>query len=548
MRFARWTVALALLTLVASVWAAGPAQAQPTPEEVQAATALGVAWLAGQQNPGGYWGWTEECAVTALVVKKLEHHAVDPRYGLGLPSPFVEEYAYRDHIIRGYDWLFANCVVRVPIDAQVAGDPDTDGDGVGIAFGPMVHHRSYHTGIALMALCEAVELDRLVETGPLAGWTYEDVARDVMDYLSWSQMDSMMGDNRGGWGYAGCDDGVLEQGWDRSDNSNAGWVTLGLGFAQASWPEGCGFTVPQFVKDELSFWIDYIQTDVTGTPEDGGSGYEFPGSWVNILKTGNLLQQMALVGDAVGAPRMLDAMDYMERHWYDPSADPGWLGWPGTNADYHATFTAMKGFTSFDIHEFGDPAIDWQADFETVLLAEQLPDGSWPPTSAGWDIVPPILSTTWALLTLQKAAPVVREPVPFDVKPTSCPNPLNTNSGGVLPAAILGTEDFDVAAIDPTTLQLVGTVAPLRWAYEDVATPYEPYLGKEGAYACTEEGADGYLDMTLKLDKKEVVAALEAALGRPVIDGEVLVLEIEGATFDGLLLRGEDVVIIRAKK
>ena len=34
--------------------------------------------------------------------------------------------------------------------------------------------------------------------------------------------------------------------------------------------------------------------------------------------------------------------------------------------------------------------------------------------------------------------------VPIDIKPQSCPNPLNVNSKGVLPVAILGTDTFDV--------------------------------------------------------------------------------------------------------
>ena len=35
--------------------------------------------------------------------------------------------------------------------------------------------------------------------------------------------------------------------------------------------------------------------------------------------------------------------------------------------------------------------------------------------------------------------------ISIDIKPGSCPNPLNSNSQGVLPVALLGTEDFDVS-------------------------------------------------------------------------------------------------------
>jgi hypothetical protein len=60
-----------------------------------------------------------------------------------------------------------------------------------------------------------------------------------------------------------------------------------------------------------------------------------------------------------------------------------------------------------------------------------------------------------------------------DIKPGTCPNPVNVKARGVLPVAILGTADFDVTTIDPASVRLEG-VAPIRWALEDVATPVPP--------------------------------------------------------------------------
>lgn len=523
-----------VLVALVAVLAAIPASAQPTEEEVGAAIAAGVAWLAAQQESDGSWGSWEECAVTAFAVKKLEHHAVDAKWGLGLPSPFDDGYPYKDHVVKGLEWIFAHCPNMVGISLQPAGDPDSDGDGIGVWFGTSWWHSSYTTGIALMMMCEAVELDRTVDIGPLAGWTYEDVARDMMDWLAYGQNEA--GTRRGGWGYY-----ANQQGW--SGNSNSGYVALGLGFAEAAPPEGCGFTIPQFVKDELNIWIDYIQNDVDGDMNDGGSGYTHPNSWVNILKTGNLLQQMALVGDDETTPRVQDALDYMARHWYVANWDPGWRGAANQPSNYQATFTSMKGFTSLGIHEFGDPPIDWQTEFETQLLAEQNPDGSWPRTM--WDpTFDAALSTIWALLTLQKIAPPREIEVPVDIKPQSCPNPLNVGSKGVLPVAILGTDDFDVTQVDVSTIQLEG-VSPLRWEYEDVATPYEPYTGKESSDDCTIEGPDLYMDLTLKFDLQEIVAALG-----DVEDGDVLVLQLTGnllPDFGGTPIVGEDVVVILKK-
>jgi hypothetical protein len=134
--------------------------------------------------------------------------------------------------------------------------------------------------------------------------------------------------------------------------------------------------------------------------------------------------------------------------------------------------------------------------------------------------------------------------VAVDIKPTSCPNPVNVKSNGVLPVAILGTEQFDVTQVDPGTVRLAG-VAPLRWAEDDVATPYDPYVGKEDAFDCTNDPADGYLDLTLKFAIQEVVAALGE-----VSDGEVVVLPLTAnlkEEYGGTPVAGEDVVVILKK-
>jgi hypothetical protein len=135
-------------------------------------------------------------------------------------------------------------------------------------------------------------------------------------------------------------------------------------------------------------------------------------------------------------------------------------------------------------------------------------------------------------------------PVPVDIKPTSCRNPFNVGQKGVTPVAILGTAGFDVTEIDPASVSMQG-VSPLRWSLEDVATPYEPYIGKQDAFDCTEEGPDGYMDLTLHFDTQELAIALD-----DVSDGDVLVLHLRGflkVEFGSHLFYGEDVIVIIKK-
>jgi hypothetical protein len=128
--------------------------------------------------------------------------------------------------------------------------------------------------------------------------------------------------------------------------------------------------------------------------------------------------------------------------------------------------------------------------------------------------------------------------VEFDIKPQGCPNPFNTKSEGVLPAAILGTGDFDVNDVDPTSLLLEG-VASIRNSIEDVSGPVEP--GSD-VCDCTSDGADGFMDMVLKFDPREILEALE-----PVLDGEIRVLTLTGMTYAGIPIQGQDCVIAKRK-
>jgi len=131
--------------------------------------------------------------------------------------------------------------------------------------------------------------------------------------------------------------------------------------------------------------------------------------------------------------------------------------------------------------------------------------------------------------------------VPLDIKPGSCPNPLNVDSKGNLPVAILGSEDFDVNAIDIASIRLEG-VAPIRSSYEDVATP----VSDGNQCECNTEGPDGYTDLTLKFKTREIVEALLIEHGE-LVDGEELVLTLTGELSDATPIEGTDCVLILGK-
>ena len=128
-------------------------------------------------------------------------------------------------------------------------------------------------------------------------------------------------------------------------------------------------------------------------------------------------------------------------------------------------------------------------------------------------------------------------PVYVDLKPASWPNPINIKAKGVISVAICGTADFDVMDIDPVTVELSredgvgGSVPPLRWSWEDVATPY---TGGDGGH---DLAGDGIMDLVYKFKAQEVVSVLEFdSLG----DGDVIILQLSGELFDGTNIVGYD--------
>jgi hypothetical protein len=129
--------------------------------------------------------------------------------------------------------------------------------------------------------------------------------------------------------------------------------------------------------------------------------------------------------------------------------------------------------------------------------------------------------------------------VPLDIHPMSCPNPLNRGGGGLLPVAILGTADLDVTMIDPESLT-IGGVNPVKWDFEDVGTPDEPFWDKElDKMSCNILGPDGYMDLTLKLDNRLFGANFPGAA-----KGDILLIWVKGMMLDGTPLYGQDIMVV----
>ncbi len=136
----------------------------------------------------------------------------------------------------------------------------------------------------------------------------------------------------------------------------------------------------------------------------------------------------------------------------------------------------------------------------------------------------------------------------LDIKPGSCPNPLNRHGNGVLPVALVGNVEFDPTEVDLSTLQLSradgvgGSVAPHEGppgphsVLEDVATPFDG----EGC-ECHDLGGDGIDDLSMKFKTRDLVDALELD---ELPGGAVVELVLSGSLLDGTSFVAGDCIMM----
>ncbi|MDP2948971.1 MAG: hypothetical protein Q8P22_05490 [Chloroflexota bacterium] len=402
--------------------------------EIEAAIENGLAWLAAQQAPDGCWyGPYGLAGPTGMAVWKFAERPYEQDPPL---DPFDPAYEYNAQVQDGLDCIFAM--------VQESG---------GLVWLPSMP--VYETGINMIALSETRAPTRTVSVpgSPVDGWTYQQVLGGMLDWMEDAQNDG--GCEIGGWGYSANDIG-----W--SDQSNSGYATMGIGFAIHP-AFGFGLTVDPNVLAKLETYIDNVQH-----PVSGGSGYFLGGpppcgsDMGNILRTGNLLYEMALVGRPVGDSTAQAAVAFIEANW-NAACQPGWQG------DYQATFTMSKGLQAYGDALDTLPVVgDWLDQTSTYLVSHQNPDGSWGP-GCGHGAGDLLLETSWALLSLE---PIPPPPVPveIDIKPGSDPNSIKLSNKGVIPVAILGSASFDVTNVDYSTVVFAGdaTEAHNTVHYQDV--------------------------------------------------------------------------------
>ncbi len=364
--------------------------APPAQGDIEDAIVKGLAYLASQQQSDGSWHDVDSIAATGLVLTKLLDRACETQ-----KDPFetdatkADYYQYEPNVTSGFTYLFNNATFDSVHNLMYF---NLGSDGYGHQL------QVYETSIAMMAVASSRKPNATIDTGPCNGLTYREALQDMMNWLVSAQ--STASPWTGGWPYF-----LGQASW--ADQSNTGYAASALAIAQAP-VYGFDLTIPQQVLNNLGTWTTTVQ--VTSGADAGGSLYNDSDGWLsmgaNIIRTGNLLLELELVGKDAGSPEVQAAVGFIQNYWGNVAeTDADQAGWIG---NYQSMYCLMKGMESLGIQKItvNGTKINYSDDVANYILNNKqvVNAGEWYwSTTNGEPAGSPILSTAWALLTLEQA-------------------------------------------------------------------------------------------------------------------------------------------------
>ncbi len=438
---------LLVAAVVSALVVLGTASAHAATEtQKQNAIDAALAHLASIQKSDGRWDHGDDNYDAAATGAAL-YAFLEEGYSAGT-NAVINGTDYGDVVGDGLSYLFSRASTY-NIFNEPTGNPDIDGNGVGVKFVPggtiwdgtnSNHNRdTYVTGLVATAIAATGTPNTVVTTGPLAvrtdgsgpggAWTYGDVMQNALDYFAYGQADPGNW-ARGGWRYYAD--------YGQADNSTSQWPIIAHFVSQAKSMGAALPSTPTYldVKGELKHWIDYIQNET-----DGGSYYDsnFSGWGSNMSRTGALLIEMAYAGypgstaadtdpgtSLTENDRYQAALSYINTNWKSTDSY-----WNGNFGHPYAMWAVYKGLQSTiglgdtsnitNLHTFNPATMEldpgdtwnWWEDYCEWLVDNQLANGSWDGYT-GYSYWLDPLATAWnvnILAATEVAPPVIPEPV-----------------------------------------------------------------------------------------------------------------------------------------
>ena len=360
----------------------------------------------GYGQPYGLWSDPYPVAAVGTAVDAFQLH--DSKANKDYDSdPYVET------VQRALNYLLYN-THSFAIGVQSAGDPDVNGNGIGLVTNQSAsatdYSQTYVGGICMVALASSGAPNRVATVGgaDVYGRTYADIVQDMVDFFAWGQCDSGWG--QGGWRYyANSGD---------SDMSTTQWPPLGMLAAE----QNMGSIVRQFVRDELIYFLDYTQNTALDN-DNGAFGYAGVNQMNNITKAAAGIICHEFLGTPLTDPKVESAIGFIYRHWNDTGT-----GWDYTqlHGNSYGMYGTMKAFripepdilrvTEYDYNAGSQTAnnFDWyytpagQANegLASYIVSTQQADGSWDDTVGNNQLYDAFCSG-WRILVLLKGVAII---------------------------------------------------------------------------------------------------------------------------------------------
>lgn len=241
---------------------------------------------------------------------------------------------------------------------------------------------TYTTGLiapAIALYAEGHANDVAITSGPLANLTWGEIAQGITNMFALSQSTASGGNRRGGWRYY--------PGQGDSDSSTTQWAIISMIYNQT-----LGATTPQFVKDELKYWLAAVQSD----PSLPGAVCYQPGlnnpstNPCEQSDTGGWLLGMKFVGYDLSNSQVQAALSFLNTNWTQSEN-----GWYGNFGHPYAMWSVYKGLeVTIGLEDTthitnlltpcgapnnlpGSGTCNWWEDYNEWLVTSQNSDGSW---------------------------------------------------------------------------------------------------------------------------------------------------------------------------
>ena len=293
---------------------------------------------------------------------------------------------YVENVNRGMAFLFTQ-LRTLPIDVRAYGNPDSNGNGVGIEVG--AGRAPYEGGIVMDALATTRRPLGFATTGPdgVKGLYYHEIAIDMADAYAWGQFERA-GTTQdrwgGGWRYRWHDPVNGNDARARPDNSACQWWAIG---GQAVW-QNFGIATQQWVIDRNLVWLDYSF--------DGDHFKYIPGREPKPATTASGLVQLAFDDIPTWDHRWRGAENHIANNW------------PSLHDNYYAMFALVKAFRLAKpnpVVRLSATGLDWYSDPEVGVRRLIIDDmtksgsnwGSWRVQSGNGSHN---LHSAWAIIML----------------------------------------------------------------------------------------------------------------------------------------------------